>query len=131
MILLLLSTLAWGQVPEYTQIEQGEPAPFSGRLFNEEASQLIADQLANCVEKCQIEMDYQLGLALARKEEELRQIKSQHKYDKEILQLKVEAQQERIQELEKLKTPPKRQLWFTLGLISGVGITISIAKAVN
>ena len=131
MILFLLTSLAWGQVPEYTQIEQGEPAPFSGRLFNEEASQLVADELANCVEKCQIEMDYQIGLALANKEEELRQIKTQHKYDKEVLQLKIEAQQERIEGLEKLKTPPKKKLWFVLGLISGVGTTVLIAKAVN
>lgn len=131
MILFLLTSLAWGQVPEYTQIEQGEPAPFSGRLFNEEASQLIADELVNCVEKCKIEMDYQIGLALANKEEELRQIKSQHKYDKEVLQLKIEAQQERIEGLEKLKTPPKKKLWFALGLISGVGTTVLIAKAVN
>ena len=129
--MFFLLSLAFADLPEYTYLERGMEAPFSGRLFNEEASQLIADELANCVEKCQIEMDYQLGLALAKKEEELRQIKSQHKYDKEILQLKVEAQQERIEELEKLKTPPKRQLWFSFGLITGVGITISIAKAVN
>lgn len=130
-MILLLSSLAWGQIPEYTQIEQGEPAPFAGRLFNEEASQLVADELANCVEKCEIEMNYQIGMVLAKKNEEIDELKSQHKYDKEILVSKIETQQERIKELEKLKTPPKRQLWFTLGLISGVGITISIAQAVN
>lgn len=130
-MILLLSALAWGQVPEYIQIEQGEPAPFSGRLFNEEASQLIADELAGCVEKCEIEMNYQIGMILAKKNEQIAELKSQHKYEKEVLASKIEAQQERIKELEKLKTPPKRQLWFTLGLISGVGITISIAKAVE
>ena len=131
MILLLLSTLAWGQSPEYTYLEAGEPAPFSGRLFNDAASQLIADEIQDATDKCLIELDYQVGIALAKKNEQIAELKSKHKYDKEVLASKIESQQERIEELEQLKTPPKRQFWFTLGLITGVGITIAIAQAVN
>lgn len=131
MILLLLSTLAWGQSPEYTYLEAGEVAPFSGRLFNDEASQLIADEIQDATDKCLIELDYQVGMVLAKKNEQIAELKSKHKYEKEVLASKIESQQKRIEDLEQLKTPPKRQLWFTLGLISGVGITISIAKAVN
>ena len=131
MILLLLSTLAWGQSPEYTYLEAGEPAPFSGRLFNDAASQLIADEIQDATDKCLIELDYQVGIALAKKNEQIAELKSKHKYDKEVLASKIETQQDRIEELEKLKTPPKRQFWFTLGLITGVGITITIAQAVN
>ena len=131
MILLLLSTLAWGQSPEYTYLEAGEPAPFSGRLFNDQASQLIADEIQDATDKCLIELDYQVGIALAKKNEQINELKSKHKYEKEVLASKIESQQKRIEELEQLKTPPKRQLWFTLGLISGVGITIAIAQAVN
>ena len=131
MILLLLSTLAWGQSPEYTYLEAGEPAPFSGRLFNDAASQLIADEIQDATDKCLIELDYQVGIALAKKNEQIAELKSKHKYDKEVLASKLETQQNRIEELEQLKTPPKRQFWFTLGLISGVGITIAIAQAVN
>ena len=68
---------------------------------------------------------------MAKKNEQINELKSKHKYEKEVLASKIESQQKRIEELEQLKTPPKKQLWFTLGLISGVGITISIAKAVN
>ncbi len=131
MILLLLSTLAWGQSPEYTYLEAGEPAPFSGRLFNDSASQLIADEIQDATDKCLIELDYQVGIALAKKNEQIAELKSKHKYDKEVLASKLETQQNRIEELEQLKTPPKRQFWFTLGLITGVGITIAIAQAVN
>ena len=131
MILLLLSTLAWGQSPEYTYLEAGEPAPFSGRLFNDAASQLIADEIQDATDKCLIELDYQVGIALAKKNEQIAELKSKHKYDKEGLASKLETQQNRIEELEQLKTPPKRQFWFTLGLITGVGITIVIAQAVN
>jgi len=131
MILLLLTTLAWGQSPEYTYIEAGEPAPFSGRLFNDEASQLIADQIQDATDKCLIELDYQVGMALAKKNEQIAELKSKHKYDKEVLATKIETQQNRIEELEQLKTPLKKELWFSLGLISGVAITIAIANAVN
>jgi hypothetical protein len=131
MILLLLTSLAHGVSPEYTYIEAGEPAPFSGRLFNDEASQLIADQIADASDKCLIELDYQVGMVLAKKNEEIQEIRSEHIYQKKVLVSKIESQQKRIEDLEKLKTPSKKELWFSLGLISGVGITIAIANAVN
>ena len=129
--MILLLSLAFANAPEYTYLEAGEPAPFAGRLFNDEASQLIADQIQDATDKCLIELDYQVGLALAEKEEQVRKLKSKHKYEKDSLTSKIKSQQEHIEELEKLKTPPKKKLWFSFGLISGVGITIAIAQAVN
>ena len=129
--MLLLTSLAFADAPEYTYLETGEPAPFAGRLFNDEASQLIADKIQDATDKCLIELDYQVGLALAEKEEQIRKLKSQHKYEKQTLVSKIESQQERIEELEKLKTPSKKKFWFSFGLITGVGITIAIAQAVN
>ena len=129
--MLLLTSLAFADAPEYTYLETGEPAPFAGRLFNDEASQLIADKIQDATDKCLIELDYQVGLALAEKEEQIRKLKSQHKYEKQTLASKIDSQQKRIDELEKLKTPPKKKFWFSFGLITGVGITIAIAQAVN
>ena len=130
-MILLLSSLVFGQSPEYIYISAGEPAPFSGRLLNDEAAQVIADQIADATEECQIQMDYQIGMVLAKKNEEIEKLKSEYKYDKEVLAFRIESQQKRVEELEKLKTPSKRQLWFSLGLVSGVAITISIAKAIQ
>ena len=129
--MIFLLSLAFADTPEYTYLETGETAPFSGRLFNDQASQLIADQIQDATDKCLIELDYQIGLALAEKEEQIRKLKSKHKYEKDALAFKIDSQQERIEELEKLKTPPKKKFWFSFGLITGVGITIAIAQAVN
>ena len=129
--MIFLLSLAFADAPEYTYLETGEPAPFAGRLFNDEASQLIADQIQDATDKCLIELDYQVGLALAEKEEQIRKLKSQHKFEKESLEVKVETLETRIENLEKLKTPPKKKFWFSFGLISGVAITIAIANAVN
>ena len=129
--MIFLLSLAFADAPEYTYLETGESAPFAGRLFNDEASQLIADQIQDATDKCLIELDYQVGLTLAEKEEQIKKLKSKHKYEKDALAFKIESQQERIEELEKLKTPPKKKFWFSFGLITGVGITIAIAQAVN
>ena len=131
MILFLLSALAFADAPEYTYLERGMEAPFSGRLFNDTASQLLSDQIADATDRCQIEMDYQIGILLAEKEQEINKLKSQHRLDRGTLEAEIEALEERIVGLEKLKTPPKKKFWFSFGLITGVGITIAIAQAVN
>ena len=129
--MIFLLSLAFANIPEYTYIEAGEPAPFSGRLFNDEASQLLADEIADATEKCQIQMDYQIGMLLALKQEEMAKMKSDHRYEKQVLESKVSTLESRVGELEALKTPPKRQFWFVTGLVSGIALTISIAKAVE
>jgi len=129
--MIFLLSLAFADVPEYTYLEAGMEAPFSGRLFNDTASQLLADQIADATDRCQIEMDYQVGITLAEKEEEIRKLKSSHKFEVQILEAEVKALETRIEGLEELKTPPKKKFWFSLGLISGIGITIAIAQAVN
>ena len=129
--MIFLLSLAFADIPEYTYLEAGMEAPFSGRLFNDAASQLLADQVANATDRCQIEMDYQVGITLAEKEEEIRKLKSSHKFEVQILEAEVKALEARIEGLEELKTPPKKKFWFSLGLISGIGITIAIAQAVN
>jgi|15BtaG_2_1085339.scaffolds.fasta_scaffold00024_20 hypothetical protein len=131
MILLLLSSLAWGNLPEYTYIEEGELAPFSGRLFNDAAADILAEQIEMGPRECQINLEYQLGLQEAEKQQEILKLKSSHKFEIQILEAEVQAKKERIKNLEELKTPPKKQFWFTLGLITGVGTTIAIAKAVE
>ena len=129
--MIFLLSLAFASAPEYTYLETGEPAPFAGRLFNDEASQLIADQIQDATDRCLIELDYQVGVALAEKEQEIKKLKSEHKYEKDLLEAEVQALETRIEGLEQLKTPPKKKFWFSFGLISGIGITIAIAQAVN
>ena len=62
MILLLWASLAWGQ-PQFTQLEEGDVAPFAGRLLNDEAIStiLVDQQLAS--DECQIAVDYELKIS--------------------------------------------------------------------
>ena len=129
--MIFLLSLAFADVPEYSYLEAGMEAPFSGRLFNDTASQLLADQIADATDRCHIEMDYQIGVALAEKEQEIIKLKSQHRFKTQTLEAEIESLEIRIEGLEDLKTPPKKKFWFSFGLITGVGITIAIAQAVN
>ena len=131
MILLLLSSLAWGEAPKYTYLEQGEPAPFSGRLFDDIAADLIAERLENGPQECQINLEYQLSLLQVDHKQEIEKLKSSHKFEIQILEAEVKAKEIRIEGLEELKTPPKKKFWFSFGLITGVATTIAIANAVN
>ena len=131
MIVLALLSLAWGSNPEYIYLQEGEVAPFAGRLMSDAAVDLITERLVNGPKECQIEMQYQLALLEAEKNQEIKKINSQFKFIKDLGDTKIAEQQTRIEELEKLKTPPKWRLWFGLGLITGVGTTIAIANAVN
>lgn len=131
MFLLLAGALAWGSNPEYTYLNEGEVAPFNGRLMSDAAIDLITQEIVNGPEECRIEMQYQLAMLEADKNEEIRKLKSTMKFNNDIHDAKILEQQKRIQELEELKTPPKWRLWFGLGLITGVGTTIAIANAVN
>ena len=72
MILLLLSSLAWGSNPEYTYLQKGEVAPFNGRLMSDAAIELITQEIVNGPEECRIEMEYQLAMLEADKNEEIR-----------------------------------------------------------
>ena len=131
MILLLLSSLAWGSLPEYTYIEAGEPAPFSGRLFNDAAADILAEQIEMGPKECQINLEYQLGVQQTEHRQAIEKLKSSHKFEIQILEAEVKAKETRIESLEELKTPPKKKFWFSLGLITGVATTIAIANAVN
>ena len=131
MFLLLAGALAWGSNPEYTYLNEGEVAPFNGRLMSDAAIDLITQEIVNGPEECRIEMQYQLAMLEADKNEEIRKLKSTMKFNNDIHDAKILEQQKRIQELEELKTPPIWRLWFGLGLITGVGTTIAIANAVN
>ena len=111
--MIFLLSLAFADAPEYTYLERGMEAPFSGRLFNDTASQLLANQIADATDRCQIELDYQIGILLAEKEQEINKLKSQHKLDKAKLEAKVETLETRIESLEKIKTPPKKKFWFS------------------
>ena len=117
--------------PQFTKLEEGEPAPWPGRLFNDEAVSkfIIEDKFK--VEQCEIQTNYELGKLRAEldltHQKRIIELESQVA----ILNQKVVLRDERIKGLEKLKRPPNPFWYATLGFVAGAGVTVGISYAVN
>jgi len=117
--------------PMFTKIEKGELAPWTGRLFNDEAvSQFIVNDKLK-VEQCNIQIDYEVQKSKAYLELDYQKKIIELTTQNQILNDKVSLRDNRIQNLETLKTPPN-PFWYTIGgILVGSSITIGITYAVN
>jgi hypothetical protein len=126
--LLMTSALA---DPKFTKLEEGDPAPWSGRLFNDEAVTqfIISDKFK--VEQCNIQIEYELQKTTANlfleHQKAIIELESKNK----LLADKIALRDSRITGLESIKTP-HNPFWYTVGgILIGSSITIGIAQAVN
>lgn len=130
MILLLWTSLAWGQ-PQFTQLEEGDVAPFAGRLLNDEAIStiLVDQQLAS--DECQIAVDYELDIAMASwsYQMSIQELTLLGKLERsEVL---VESQKEQIVYLQQQVKPAKPFIWITTGFIVGTLSSLGIYHSVK
>ena len=129
--LFFLLSIATAAEPQFTKLEEGEPAPWAGRLFNDEAVAKFIVEDSFKIEQCEIMTNYQLErqslqLDLAHQKTVI-DMQSQIA----ILEAKVNLRDDRIRSLEKLKKPANGFLWSAAGFALGAGITVGITYAVN
>ena len=118
--------------PQFTDLEEGEAAPFAGKLFNYEAvSELIVDkEIAD--EECELKIEYELNLIAAQHQLELDKYQIQYdglqeRYD--AMNLIKDDEITRLQDLIG-KHPNRRNAWmFAGGVVAGVATSISIMYA--
>ena len=131
MFLLMACPVAHAEEPIFQAIQQGDAAPFSGRLFNDAAvAKLLVDkQFEN--KQCELRVDYEVGLM---------QTKEQYKYD--ILLAKSEADDMRLNELINIREdeleflreqykPSKSHWWLAGGFVTGAVASIGIMYAIK
>jgi hypothetical protein len=117
--------------PQFTALKEGEPAPFAGRLFNDEAVTKIVVEDRFKIEQCNLQIDYEKEKLNLAHSYELKQNKIELESQIKILQTKVDLRDERIKDLEKLSKPIKPIFYIAGGFIVGAGATIGITYAVN
>jgi hypothetical protein len=118
--------------PQFTDLQEGDPAPFDGKLFNYEAvSELIVNrEIAE--EECELETRYQLDLQAAQHQLELDRFEIrydglQERYD--AMNLIKDDEITRLQDLIG-KHPNRRNAWmFAGGVVAGVATSIGIMYA--
>jgi hypothetical protein len=118
--------------PEFTDLEEGEAAPFAGKLFNYEAvSELIVDK-ETADEECELKIEYELDLLGARHQLALDKFQIQYdglqeRYD--AMNLIKDDEVTRLQDLIG-KHPNRRNTWmFAGGVVAGVATSIGIMYA--
>ena len=131
--LLTWSSAANGEdeKPKFSNIKQGEVAPFTGRLFNNAAvSKIIVDNQFGNLE-CKLRVDFEIG-----------QVRAEEQYKYDILYAKSEADNQRftdvisirdqhIQSLEKYVRPSNAHWWAIGGFTVGAGAAIGIMYAIT
>jgi len=130
MLGLLLSALSFAD-PQFAALEEGAPAPFAGRLLNDEAIVKISIEDQFKAQQCEIQIDYEKQKLQALHVYELEKLKIRLESDNEILKNKIELRDERIKDLQKLTKPTRPIILITSGFVIGTASTIAITYAVN
>jgi hypothetical protein len=129
MIWLLIS-LALAE-PLMTPLEEGEVAPFAGRLLNDEAITSIITMKEFAEEQCSIQESLDFSLKMTEKQLQIDYLEA----ERETLQKKHELlMQIKDNEIEILRSHinPKRQMWvFFGGFLVGTTSSLLTYYAVN
>lgn len=133
MLMLLLSLLNPLLAEEkYTELKQGEPAPYAGVLLTKEAiAKIYADQTSE-IAKLKIEHEYQLNTLKLSEKTKYDLLDKRYKLDVEMYQAMIKNRDNAIKNLPAYSQGYKAD-WsmiggFVLGSLITVGIVYSVDK---
>ena len=127
---MLLASIAHGEA-QFTNLKIGEPAPFNGRLLNDEAlASLIVNQ-DSIEEACSIEIDYELDKAKAKWNYDFEIMKISLEGKLERSEARIETQQQELDYLRAHVKPNRTFLWISTGFLVGTGTSLAIYSIVE
>ena len=127
---MLFASLAFGEA-QFTNLKVGEPAPFNGRLLNDEALATLVVNQESIEEACQIEVDYELEKAQAKWNYDFELMKISLEGKLERSEARVEAQQQELDYLRATVKPNRTFLWVSTGFIVGTATSVAIFNSVK
>ena len=128
-IFCAMPAVAYADEPEQkiTTLRKGQPAPFSGTLFNTAAAARLQVDLQFTEESCKLETQRELGL-----------LKSKLQLDIDLLKAQLSSQQQLHQDVLLIKNDPikflegysleakwyeSNEFWLVTGLVAGIAVT--------
>ena len=130
MTFILFASLAYGEA-QFTNLKVGEPAPFSGRLLNDEALATLVVNQDSIEEACAIEIDYELEKATAKSNYDFEITKITLEGKLERPEIQVQTQQQEIDYLRGIQKPNRSFLWVSTGFLVGTGTSLAIYSIVE
>ena len=125
--MILLASLLFAEEPKYKNLEEGEVAPWAGRLLNEPALRILVEENVTKDLTCDARIEFYVGKT---------EIAEKYRYD--VLKVETDAEIKKLNELVKLqsehieKLKPQNNIWPIVGgFIAGAGLSIGIMYAVK
>ena len=125
--MIFLISLLYAEEPKYKNLEEGEVAPWAGRLLNEPALRILVEENATKDLTCDARIEFYVGKT---------EIAEKYRYD--VLKVETDAEIKKLNELVKLqsehieKLKPQNNIWPIVGgFIAGAGLSIGIMYAVK
>ena len=136
--LLMGALLTWSSAangedekPKFSNIKQGEAAPFDGRLFNDAAvSKIIVDNQFGNLE-CKLRVDFEIGQVRAEEQYKYDIFYAKSEADNQKYQEIIDIRDQHIQSLEKYVRPSNAHWWAIGGFTVGAGAAIGIMYAIT
>ncbi len=130
LFLLLGCPVAHADEAAFVNLEEGQAAPFSGRLFNDPAvSKLIVDNQFRDLE-CKLRVDFELGQSKAKEQYRYDLLYAKSEADNQRLTDMINIRNDHIESLEKYVRPSNSHWWAIGGFTIGAGTAIGIMYAV-
>ena len=121
--------------PQSQNVEKGEPAPYHGRIFNDEAVAEIIAQKEIAKDECSLAMSHQEATATAKHDLEIQLLRAELDYEKERGEKLIAIRDEQIEKLQEHYRPRNGLWWaiggFTVGTLSSLGIYYSVRQINN
>ena len=118
-----------------TQIQEGDPAPFSGILLSTDAAAKLYGDLNFFEQEYKIILSKELQLAEAKYKSDIDFLKLRLEIETDRTQKIVDIKNQRIQFLEENWKPQPwyetGEFWLAIGLVSGVLITVGAGYAIG
>lgn len=124
----LIPTLGYSQDSDllYDDLEEGQPAPFSGMLLNPAAVAKMQVEIKYCDEKLKIEVDYAVKKEKAESELKINLLQSELDFWKQRYEISEKysriSEERLIKELKKSSKPEKDAILIFSGMLIGAGM---------
>lgn len=117
-------------------LRKGQRTPFTGVVLSPQSVAEIIVRLNSLDDEIQIEINRVKAEMMAEMSLRLERQKSQHDADTSVFKANIESLEEQKNILDQtlqneIKNRPSRSVWFSLGVLGGVGLTIGILFAVS
>lgn len=132
MISSLLLFVAFANAQDFTQVQKGQPAPFSGTLLTPESVATIITKHDSDVAMCLAESDHKLQQQEIKCELQVQKTEydfSSYKMTSESLMQEKDKELDKAYEIIKKQSKSQTPLWIGVGFVGGIATSIGMIYA--